>query len=361
VPTGATTYDRIEIARFITPYDITGGGGPGTCPWEYDLTPYQPLLHDSVTLALSISTDIGGNRGWLITADFELVEGQPDPEPYRVQRLWDIGNLAYGDPDSPPESHIQPAQVFTDETTQAVLARVVCTGHGQGNTDNAAEFSNKWHRLWIIGDMYQHQLWRNDCGSNPCRPQGGTWQYNRAGWCPGASVPPWDIMYTNFAPGDIVEFYYEIQPYTNQCRPTNPDCISGVTCGDCAYNSTNHTPPRYILAANAILYRAPTSAAPPESPPLPQEIALYQNYPNPFNASTEIRYDLPQAAKVQLKVFDILGHEVVTLIDGMRLSGAHCVIWDSKTASGVQGASGVYVYQIKAGSFVESKKMLLIR
>lgn len=147
VPTGDTTFDRIEIARFITPYDITGGGGPGTCPWDYDLTAYQPLLHDSVTLALYIGTWIGGNNGWLITATFELIEGQPDPEPYRVQLLWDIGYLVYGDPDNPPESYIEPAQVFTDAFTEAVQAHVFCTGHGQGNTDNAAEFSNKWHRL----------------------------------------------------------------------------------------------------------------------------------------------------------------------------------------------------------------------
>jgi hypothetical protein len=354
VPTGDTTFDRIEIARFITPYDITGGGGPGTCPWDYDLTAYQPLLHDSVTLALYITTSIGGNNGWLITATFELIEGQPDPEPYRVQLLWDIGYLVYGDPDNPPESHIEPAQVFTDETTQSVLARVYCTGHGQGNTDNAAEFSNKWHRLWIIGDMYQHQLWRNDCGSNPCRPQGGTWQYNRAGWCPGASVPPWDITYTNFAPGDIVEFYYEIQPFTNYCRPTNPDCISGVTCTDCAYNSTGHTQPHYRLAANAVLYRAPLSSA--HAAPLPSEIALHQNVPNPFNAQTTIRFDLAHRAHACLVVHDLMGREVAELVDDVLSSGPHEISFDARALP-----SGVYFYSLIVGPQHLTRKLLLVK
>jgi hypothetical protein len=94
---------------------------------------------------------------------------------------------------------------------------------------------------------------------------------------------------------------------------------------------------------------------------VPVEFALYQNYPNPFNPNTEICFDLPKSVGVQLKVFSILGQEVATLIDGARPAGAHRVMWGSKSASGVQVASGVYVYQITAGSFVDSKKMVLIR
>lgn len=95
--------------------------------------------------------------------------------------------------------------------------------------------------------------------------------------------------------------------------------------------------------------------------PIPQTYRLYQNYPNPFNPNTEIKFDLPEAVKVQVKIFNTLGQEVATLVDGMRPAGSHSVIWDSKSASGVQVASGVYVYQIKAGNFVDSKKMVLIR
>jgi hypothetical protein len=94
---------------------------------------------------------------------------------------------------------------------------------------------------------------------------------------------------------------------------------------------------------------------------VPAAFALHQNYPNPFNPNTTIRYDLPQAVRVQIKIFNTLGQEITTLIDAVRPAGAYRVIWDSKNASGVQVASGVYVYQINAGSFVDSKKMVLIR
>jgi len=356
VPAGDTTFERIEIARFITPYDITGGGGPGTCPWDYDLTAYQPLLHDSVTLALFIETWISGTRGWLITATFTFIEGRPDPEPYRVVPLWDLGRLVYGNPADPPDSHILPYQVQTDASTQSVLARVTCTGHGQGNTNNAAEFSNKWHRLWVIGDMYQHDLWRSDCATNPCSPQGGTWPYNRAGWCPGASVPPWDNLYTNFLPGEIVEFYYEIEPYVNACRPDNPDCISGITCADCAYNSTGHTEPNYNLMGQAILYRAPLSSNRPAHAPLPQEITLYQNVPNPFNAQTIIRFELAHSAHVRLIVHDLTGREVAQLVNNALSSGPHEISFDARSLP-----SGVYFYSLISAHRHLTRKLLLVK
>ena len=95
--------------------------------------------------------------------------------------------------------------------------------------------------------------------------------------------------------------------------------------------------------------------------PIPKSYKLYQNYPNPFNPNTEIRFDLPEAVNVQIKIYNTLGQEVATLIDETRPAGSYRMIWDSKSASGVQVASGVYIYQIKAGDFVDSKKMVLIR
>jgi hypothetical protein len=104
-----------------------------------------------------------------------------------------------------------------------------------------------------------------------------------------------------------------------------------------------------------------SSVAEPAPGTVPAVFALHQNYPNPFNPTTTIRYDLPNAGRVQIKIFNTLGQEVTTLIDAVCPAGAYRVTWDSKSASGIQLASGVYVYQIKSGSFVDSKKMVLIR
>lgn len=94
---------------------------------------------------------------------------------------------------------------------------------------------------------------------------------------------------------------------------------------------------------------------------VPTSYALYQNYPNPFNPSTEIRFDLPEAIRVELKIFNILGQEVATLVDDVRSAGAYQILWDGKNAGGLSVASGVYVYQIKAGNFQDAKKMVLLR
>jgi hypothetical protein len=94
---------------------------------------------------------------------------------------------------------------------------------------------------------------------------------------------------------------------------------------------------------------------------IPIEFACYPNYPNPFNPTTTMRYDLPQTARVQIRVYNTLGQEVTTLIDGMQPAGAYQVTWNGKDQNGADVASSLYIYQIRAGSFVDSKKMVLIR
>lgn len=349
--------ERLEIARFITPYDITGGGGPGTCPWEYDVTDYLPILKDTVIFSLYIESWIGGNEGWLITATFDFVEGEPEMLPYRVEPLWDIGRLVYGDPDNPPEDHLPIASVAVDDTTDSITVRITTTGHGQGNTENAAEFSRQWHGVWIDIDYFQHDLWRSDCENNPCSPQGGTWPYDRAGWCPGDKVTPWDLPAMQFSSAYPLEVYYVLEPYENDCRPTNPDCTPGVTCTDCDYNSTGHTEPVYITMAQAILYRRMDTAADPSGGRISaDEFTLEQNYPNPFNSVTEIAFTLPHTAQTTLKIFDITGRTVATLTDGPMSSGRHTVRFDAKNLS-----TGVYLYSLRSGGQSLTGKMLYIK
>ncbi len=95
--------------------------------------------------------------------------------------------------------------------------------------------------------------------------------------------------------------------------------------------------------------------------PVPTSYALYQNYPNPFNPTTEIRFDLPEAVRGELRVFNILGQEVVTLVDDVRNAGAYRILWDGKNAAGLSVASGVYIYQLKTPNFTDAKKMMLLR
>jgi hypothetical protein len=89
---------------------------------------------------------------------------------------------------------------------------------------------------------------------------------------------------------------------------------------------------------------------------LPTEFALFQNYPNPFNPTTMIKFDLPKETNVSLKVYNILGAEVATLVNKVMPAGHQSVAFNA-----AKFASGMYIYRIEAGSFVEVKKMLLMK
>lgn len=88
---------------------------------------------------------------------------------------------------------------------------------------------------------------------------------------------------------------------------------------------------------------------------------LEQNYPNPFNPSTVISYSLRQAGNVRVTVYDILGREVIALVNQTQNSGTYKVTWNGKNSSGESVSSGIYFYSINSGSFVSTKKMILLK
>ena len=103
------------------------------------------------------------------------------------------------------------------------------------------------------------------------------------------------------------------------------------------------------------LATSPVVAAGPEQS-VPSQFALSQNYPNPFNPSTTIRYALPERSHVTLAVFNTLGQQVATLVEGEREAGHHEVTFDASTL-----ASGVYLYRLTAGDYVQARKFVLLR
>ncbi|MFQ3598265.1 MAG: T9SS type A sorting domain-containing protein [Chloroherpetonaceae bacterium] len=89
---------------------------------------------------------------------------------------------------------------------------------------------------------------------------------------------------------------------------------------------------------------------------LPKQFVLEQNYPNPFNPTTSVAYQLPTAGNVSLKVFDMLGKEVATLVNGRQEAGAYTINFNANQLS-----SGVYFYRLQAGNFVQTRKMMLVK
>ena len=94
---------------------------------------------------------------------------------------------------------------------------------------------------------------------------------------------------------------------------------------------------------------------------VPTEYALENNFPNPFNPETTLRYALPEASQVTLSIYNVLGQEVVRLVDAEQTAGFYHVRWNGKNALGHSVASGVYLYRIQAGEFNQTQKMLLLK
>jgi hypothetical protein len=94
---------------------------------------------------------------------------------------------------------------------------------------------------------------------------------------------------------------------------------------------------------------------------LPNSFALNQNYPNPFNPTTNITYSIPERSNVQLTIYNILGKEVTSLVNEEMGSGTYKTTWNGKDSFGNKVSSGVYFYTIRAGSFVQTNKMILLK
>ncbi len=98
-----------------------------------------------------------------------------------------------------------------------------------------------------------------------------------------------------------------------------------------------------------------------DSDKLPNSFSMEQNYPNPFNPTTEIRFSVPVRSDIQLKVYNLSGQTVRTLVDASLGAGEYVTSWDGTDKFGYQVASGVYFYRIEAGTFSQARKMVLLK
>ncbi len=98
-----------------------------------------------------------------------------------------------------------------------------------------------------------------------------------------------------------------------------------------------------------------------ESDYVPDIYNLYQNYPNPFNPSTTIQFDLQNTTKVILKIYDISGKEIQTLVNCYLAAGSYTIRWNGQDANGRNVHSGMYFYRLSTEMFTGTKKMMLLR
>jgi len=259
VPGGCDDWDRlayvqiknkdgnwIELFRYITPYRVA-------CDHSIDVTDYESVLQGEVEFRVYIET--WGTGGWKMDLNLIYQAGTPEYRYTGLQEAWH-GTYNFGDP-----ANLQPMPQLDVEppaNTEVATFRLVTTGHGWGanNTGNAAEFYYANHKLKVNGNNTFDQAMKVICNPNPdgCSPQFGTWQYDRAGWCPGTIPKPYTYDLTPYITSPFT-FDYEFQTsYQDYCHPNNPNCVSGSTCPDCndGYNPHYRIGGYIIYKSNSI-------------------------------------------------------------------------------------------------------------
>lgn len=233
--------DWHELFRYITPYGVA-------CNHSIDVTDFASELQGNIQIRMYIET--WGTGGWKLDLDLSYYKGTPEYLYSSVEEVWQ-GTFNFGNMTTPqpvPTKNI----TFPANTVQSKL-RLNTTGHGWGsnNTDNAAEFYHATHQIQVNGtNTFTQDLW-TQCNPNPdgCTGQAGTWQYDRAGWCPGTIAKPYKFDLAPYIAQGNIDFDYQFQPsYIDLCNASNPGCISGTTCTDCndGYN------PNYVVSAYVI-------------------------------------------------------------------------------------------------------------
>ncbi len=212
-----TTIERFELARLITPYGgymdrgQQGFSNNWTHRFDFDVTDFQMLMKDSVEIEVFYQ---GWSSGFSADIAFEMIEGTPPRRVRRIENIYTPGRHNYFTP-SQFESDVLPEVALKMEVDdkQAAL-KFTPSGHGFVNAPNCAEFCQRDYYVKLNGQQHFQQLmWRDDCGMNPVYPQGGTWLFDRANWCPGTEV----ITYTHeltglYTPGDSLRLDVDIEP-----------------------------------------------------------------------------------------------------------------------------------------------------
>lgn len=211
IETDADPPERFELLRYVTPYHRGW-------EWVVDVSDFRPLLRGPVRLVQECGTQ---GEGWLVSLAFDL---HPGPAPLglhatSIVNLWQ-GGPEVGHPDKPASDFFVPREIEVPAGTIAARVRTVVSGHGMSpNSNNAAEFMPLGRTLSVGGVAHHDVLWKDDNDLNPCRPQGGTWKYDRAGWAPGDIVRPWEVPVPAAALGaPTLRVEYALDAYLNENR-----------------------------------------------------------------------------------------------------------------------------------------------
>jgi len=228
---------KFEIMSFVTPYGIGLDLGQDGKLWEFDVTDYAPILHGLKRLSMERGS---GQEEFDIR--FLFIHGTPARNVLDIQQIWPMTEEPYQNIAS--GLRYDPRLVHFNPSAKGYKVRSMVTGHGQ-----EGEFVPRTHHLSIDKNLYQWDVFKV-CSTNPLYPQGGTWIYNRSGWCPGAPTLETEYEITGaVTPGTAATFSYGVD-------------MSNYPVGDSRYDPSHqlvsYGAPNFALNAGIVDIQRPS-------------------------------------------------------------------------------------------------------
>jgi hypothetical protein len=243
VPDGffVNTYNQTthQIQNYVTPYGIGLNLGVNGFRWVYDVTDYKPLFHDTVEFS-------AGNQQELIDVKFIMIHGTPPRDVVDFETIW-LGDYQHSNIANDISMPAVDVDLNSSATQYTVKTRT--TGHWFGGFENCAEFCPKLHDLSINGtQQFQWLNWKT-CADNPVISQGGTWIYDRAGWCPGTFGDTYDHDITPYVtPGGTASIDYGMEYDATGMEGNYRTTVQLVSYGE--INFTNNATVDDIISPN---------------------------------------------------------------------------------------------------------------
>ena len=191
---------KYEILSLVTPYGNGLDLGDDGKTFTFDVTDYAPILKGEKRMSI----ELGGQWQEELDIEFLFIKGTPQREVLDIQNIWPFRRAWYGQLQD--DRYFEPRTVALMQDGQYFKLRSAVTGHGQNG-----EFVPRTHYLNLDGGSqdFTYQVWK-ECADNPIYPQGGTWIFDRAGWCPGAATDVHEFDITNSVFGGSVEVDYGV-------------------------------------------------------------------------------------------------------------------------------------------------------
>jgi hypothetical protein len=232
--------DIHQIQNYVTPYGIGLSLGQFGFRWVYDVTDYLPLFKDTLEIS-------AGNQQELIDLKFLFIHGTPPRDVLDLKTIW---RGDYGHANIANDISMPPVDVPLLSNASNFKAKTRTTGHWFGGFQNCAEFCPKYHHLKVNGTKQFEWLNWKECSDNPVMAQGGTWLYDRAGWCPGTFGTTYDHEITPFiSSGDTsVNIDYGMEVTSGGMEGNYRTTLQMVSYG--GYNFQNDAGITDVLAPN---------------------------------------------------------------------------------------------------------------